>query len=68
MIGVTKLDGRTIQLNAEWIQTVEATPDTLVTLTNGQTFFVKETVDQVVAAFKQYKKELIQLRVIEGRS
>lgn len=68
MIRVTRLDGREIQLNAEWIQIIESTPDTLILLTNGQSFFVKESVEEVVTAFKHYKKELLQLRVIEGRT
>ena len=56
MIRVTKFDGRVIMLNADWIQSVEATPDTLITLTTGFTLLVKEPVSIVVQAFTDYKK------------
>lgn len=56
MIRVTKFDGKVVMLNADWIQTVEATPDTLITLTTGFTLLVKEGVEQIVRAFTEYKK------------
>ena len=60
MIRVTKFDGRALVLNAEVIQSVEATPDTLITLTTGQQILVKDKVDAVVEAFKEYKKDLLK--------
>ena len=57
MIRVTRLDGKPIVLNAEWIQTIENIPDTLITLTNGTTLMVREGIDQVVEAFIRYKQE-----------
>lgn len=58
MIRVTKFDGTAMVLNAEWIQTIEATPDTLITLTNGLQFLVKDSVDAVVEAFRIYKRDI----------
>ncbi len=43
-------------LNADWIQTVEPTPDTLITLTTGFKLMVRESVEDVVHAFKMYKR------------
>lgn len=57
MIRVTRLDGKEIILNAEWIQSVETTPDTLITLTTGTTILVKNSVDEVVDKVKTYKRE-----------
>ena len=45
MIQVTRLDGSTLTLNAEWIQSVESTPDTLITLTTGFKLVVKDSMD-----------------------
>ena len=56
MIRVTKFDGKSIMLNADWIQSVEETPDTLITLTTGFKLLVKEKVEEVVRAFTEYKK------------
>jgi flagellar protein FlbD len=58
MIRITRLDGKTMVLNAEWIQSVEETPDTLITLSTGFKLIVKETVAEVVAAYRAYKRDI----------
>jgi flagellar protein FlbD len=45
-------------LNAEWILSVEQTPDTMITLTTGVKIIVQEKVEEVVAAFEEYKKKI----------
>ena len=47
-------------LNAEVIQTVEETPDTVITLVNGQKFVVDEPVDEVVRRVMKYRRALRQ--------
>jgi len=44
-------------LNAEWIQSVEETPDTMITLTTGAKILVKDSVAEVVEAFENYKRK-----------
>lgn len=54
MIRVSRLDGKEFVINALLIETVEAVPDTVITLTNGHKYVVRESVDEVieqVAAF-----------------
>jgi flagellar protein FlbD len=58
MISVTKMDGSAIVLNAEWIQSVEQTPDTVITLTTGLKILVRDKADDIVSAFKRYKCEI----------
>lgn len=58
MIRVTKLDGTTILLNAEWIQSVERAPDTIITLTTGFKLIVREAAEEIANRFKQYKREI----------
>jgi len=58
MIELTKLNGAQFILNAELIETIEATPDTVVTLINGRKMMVKESVDDVVTKAVEYKKRL----------
>jgi flagellar protein FlbD len=43
-------------LNAELIATAECTPDTLLTLSNGLQYFVRETVEEVVARVVAYRR------------
>lgn len=45
-------------VNAELIKTVEATPDTVITLTTDQKLIVKETVDEVIAKVVAYKRRI----------
>lgn len=59
MIELTKLNGTPFIVNAELIETIEATPDTVITLINGRKMMVKETVDEVVTKAVAYKKQLI---------
>ncbi|MCA1062379.1 flagellar FlbD family protein [Rossellomorea sp. AcN35-11] len=47
MITLTRLNGKSFTLNAIYIETVEAFPDTTILLTNGRRYVVKESVDEV---------------------
>ncbi len=58
MIRIIRFDGKNIFLNAEWIQSVEETPDTVITLTTGEKILVKNSAEEVVAAFKAYKSDI----------
>ena len=58
MISITRMNGDSFILNADLIETVEARPDTLITLTTGNRIMVKETVAQVIEKFKEYKKDI----------
>ena len=55
MIHVSRLNGTPFVLNAELIREVEATPDTIITLTNGEKIMVHESVDAVVSAVIEYQ-------------
>ena len=58
MIYVTRLDGSRFVLNGELIRDVEATPDTVITLTTGQKIMVREAVDEIVTAVIEYKRRI----------
>lgn len=65
MIRVTRLDGKPIVLNADWIQSVENTPDTLITLTTGFQLIVRDSVDEVVDRYRRHKQDTIGIKVIQ---
>jgi flagellar protein FlbD len=48
MIKLTRLNGQPMVLNADLIETVEATPDTVITLTTEKKLVVQEDVDTVI--------------------
>jgi len=56
LIEVTRLDGRSMVLNAELIESVESTPDTLIQLATGRKILVRETVEEVTARVLEYRK------------
>jgi len=58
LIFVTRFDGKKIVVNAELIEMVENTPDTIITMTTGKKITIKEKIDEVVSLVKTYKKEL----------
>jgi flagellar protein FlbD len=58
MIKLTRLQGKEFYLNAELIETIESTPDTVVTLINGTKYIVKETIEDVIKEITNYKKEV----------
>ncbi|MFC1512330.1 flagellar FlbD family protein, partial [Candidatus Latescibacterota bacterium] len=45
-------------INSDLIEFIEALPDTIVTLTNGQKIIVRESVDEVVERVKAYKRDI----------
>jgi len=60
MIQLRRINGVPFYLNCELIKFVEATPDTLITLTQGDKFMVKETVDQVITLTENFHKRVAQ--------
>lgn len=58
MIEVTKLNDDKFVLNAELIKTVEETPDTVITITTGNKYIVKESVNEVIQKVVTYKKQI----------
>jgi flagellar protein FlbD len=59
MIRLTRLSQAPVVLNAELIQLVESTPDTVVTLTNGQKVMVLESSDEVVSRVVEYRRQVL---------
>jgi flagellar protein FlbD len=48
-------------LNAELIETIEETPDTVITLTTGKKLIVEETMDEIVRMVIDYRRSLNRL-------
>lgn len=59
MIEVTRLNGTTVLINSDLIETVEETPDTVISLTTGRKFIVKESRQEVKNLVKSYKRDIM---------
>ncbi|MDO4166834.1 MAG: flagellar FlbD family protein [Eubacteriales bacterium] len=57
MIDVTKMNDCSITVNADLIETVEETPDTVITLTTGKKIIVKESRQMIKNLVELYKRE-----------
>lgn len=65
MVKLTSLDGREISVNAELVETVEAKPDTTITLTTGNRILVREKVDEVIEKIMKYRREIASSKTID---
>ena len=64
MIFLKRLNDRGVVLNADLIKMIEATPDTLITLINGDHLMVKETVEEVVGKAVDYARRVRGFQVV----
>lgn len=58
MIELTRFNETKFTLNAEKIEMIEETPDTVITLTTGKKIIVKESRQEVSRLVKLYKNEI----------
>jgi len=58
MIPLTRLNHSTVLVNAMAIAYLERTPDTLVTLLNGERIHVRESLDEVVAEVTAFHRKI----------
>ena len=58
MIKVTRLNNDVMLLNVEKIQTVQSTPDTVITFTNHDKLMVKEPVEEVSKKIVEYQRAM----------
>lgn len=58
MVSLHKLNGDPVTVNAELIQVIESLPDTVITFTDQRRLIVAETVDQVVDAVLEYRRQV----------
>ncbi len=56
MIHVARFDGTDLIINADLIETIEETPDTVVTLVNGKKFVVREAARELVQRIVAYRR------------
>ncbi len=58
MIRLTRLNHVPLVLNSDLIEQIEVTPDTVVTLTNGQKMIVLESANEVVRRIVAFRRAI----------
>lgn len=52
MIKLTRLDGSEILVNEHFIELVEETPDTVISMQNGHRYLVKQSIEDILAVIR----------------
>ncbi len=59
MINITKLNGVVLTINPDFIEVIEETPDTVITMSTGRKIIVKESRQEIINLIKSYRKEIL---------
>jgi len=59
MITLTRLDGTRLTINADLIEFIEPTPDTVISLVSGRRVIVREPVAEIVRQVVGYRQQTL---------
>jgi flagellar protein FlbD len=60
MIRLTRLNHAPMVLNSDLIVHIEVTPDTVISLTTGETIMVLESAEEVVERIQEFRRSLFK--------
>ncbi len=66
MVRLTRLNHAPIVLNSDLIERIDITPDTVITLTNGEILRVRESPEEVVRRVMDYRRKIYGPPEISG--
>jgi flagellar protein FlbD len=58
MIRLTRINHVPLVLNSDLIEHVETTPDTVISMINGQKFVVLESTDDVIRKVVEFRRDI----------
>jgi flagellar protein FlbD len=58
MISLRRLNNQAIMVNADLIESLESTPDTVVTLTSGNKLLVRDSMEEIQAKIIDFKRQI----------
>lgn len=61
MIHLTRINQRRLVLNSDLIEQIEATPDTVITMTNGQKLVVTDSAEAVIEKIIAFRRSIQQI-------
>jgi flagellar protein FlbD len=62
MIHVTRLNHSQVVLNCDLIEQIEATPDTVVSMTTGQKIMVLESTEEIIQRVRIFRHSILTLQ------
>ena len=63
MILLTKINNAHVVVNCDMMQSIEETPDTVITLSNGDKVVVKERMTEIIEKIVEYRRRI--WRIVE---
>jgi len=60
MIQLTRLNNSPLMVNSDLIKFVEQSPDTVITLVNGEKILVREHADEVLNRIVKFRRSVLQ--------
>jgi len=60
MIQLTRLNNSSLIVNSDMVKFIEQSPDTVITLLNGEKIIVRENADQVLERIVQFRRAVLQ--------
>lgn len=57
MIKITAFNNKELYLNPDLFEKIELTPDTVITLTNGKIYVVKDKPEDIINRIIEYRKK-----------
>lgn len=58
MILLTKLNDQEFAINHKMIETIQENPDTTIKMSNGNTYLVKESLNQILLEIKKFENSI----------
>jgi flagellar protein FlbD len=58
VITLQRLSGQPIMVNADLIEAIESTPDTVVTLTSGNKLIVRDSMEEIRDRIIEFKRKI----------
>jgi flagellar protein FlbD len=60
MIQLTRLNGNPLVLNSDLVKLIENTPDTVITLVNGEKIVVRESGEQILEQIVEFRRRVLR--------
>ncbi len=60
MIQLTKLNGIPLVLNSDLVKLIENTPDSVITLVNGEKIVVRESSEQILEQIVEFRRRVLR--------
>ena len=61
MIWVTRLNGTEMAVNSDLVESIESTPDTVLTLVDGKRYVIVESAAEVIERIRRFRASILIL-------